>query len=327
MIVKKYTPEQWGRINAFIKKAKVEKRVPESYYAHTKCEIELMAWEAFGNLKAEFMSINPIVQIGYLFTHKTPEVTPTKDMRQCASRALVEVAKLGQVERGQGIIKDLGADVNYLDRQGRTPLYYAIRRKRLGMAEMLLKNGADISLRGGDSLDPFNLACAMGFPQGISLLVRHGADVNRPTPFKSWRKFHLGYQTFYAYPLAVAISQNQPKSCQVLLNTGANWDLKIRKDLTIKEFAESNYDDFTPEMKSYLNPILQKEVKEEIVSPQKTEQVVTNQDPQVAASKTKTDISVQVEAFAVQRETKVTSQTVTQKTTVVYLSNTDRIHD
>ena len=251
-----HTPEQWERINAFIKKAKAEDKVPPSYWAHVKCEIELTSWEAFGNLKAEMMSINPFVALKYAFTHETPEVEPTKDMRGCASRALIEVAKLGQVERGQGIINDLGADVNYMDGDGRTPLYYAIARKRLGMAEMLLQNGADAYLQSKDSLGALNLACAIGLWQAIPLFMKYGVDINRPRPTKDWNRFHLGYRIFYAHPLSIAISQNQPKVCQILLDKGAKTDLEIRKGFTIRDFADNNWDDFSPEMKKVFTPIL-----------------------------------------------------------------------
>jgi len=258
MIVKKHTSEQWERINAFLKKAKEEDKLPESYYAHIGCEIDLTAWEAFANLKAQVMSINPFVTLKYIFTRETPEVEPSKDMRQSISHALIEVAKLGQVERAQGFIQELKADVNYMDSDGRTPLYHAIRRKRLGMAEMLLLNGADMYRRDGDSLDPLGLACAMGFHQAIPLFVKYGGDVNHPTPFKSWRKFYLGYQTFNAYPLAIAVSQNQEKVCQTLLDHGAKLDLEIRKGLTIQDFVDANRDNISFPVQTVFYPTAQK---------------------------------------------------------------------
>ena len=319
MIVKKHTPEQWDRINAFIKKAKAEKRVPESYYAHVGCEIDLTAWEAFGNLKAQFMSINPVVQLKYVLTHKVPDVEPTKDMRNCASRALIEVAKLGQVERGQGIIKDLGADVNYLDSDGKTPLYYAIRRKRLGMAEMLLQNGADMYRRGGDSLDPLNLACAMEFSQGVSLLIRHGADVNHPTPFKSWRKFYLGYQTFYAYPLAIAVSQNSPGATQTLLDNGADMDLKIRPDLTIREFMEAHLEDMPQKMQRVVKDALTGE-KTEVLIPEVLPPESTIPPP------VKTE-AVHVDSITVNIQVDLTPKKVATQSQPNPNSDIGRIHD
>ena len=147
-----------------------------------------------------------------------------------------------------------------LFRSGRTPLYYAIYRKRLGMAEMLLKNGADMNLQGRDSLTPLNLACAEGFEQAIPLFIKYGADINRPTKVKSWRKFHLGYQFFYAHPLGIAISQNQPKICQALLDRGAKLDLDIRKGFTIRDFVEASWDDFSSDMKTTFASVMGKTV-------------------------------------------------------------------
>ena len=315
----KHTPAQWDRINAFIKKAKAEKRVPESYWAHVLCEINLTGWEGFANIKAEFMSINPIVQLNYLITREMPEIRPSKSMRDCASCALIEIAKLGQVKRGQGVIKDLGADVNYLDKEGKTPLYYAIRRKRLGMAEMLLRNGADMYRKGKDSLDPFNLACAMGFSQGISFLIKHGADVNHPTPFKSWRKFYLGYQTFYAYPLAIAVSQNNPDATQTLLDNGADMDLKIRPDLTIREFMDAHVEDMSPKMQRVVKGALTGE-KIEVLIPE-----VLPPEPKVAP-----DVkvgSVHVSSITVDVQVDLPPQKVTTKSQPTFTPDAARTHD
>ena len=329
--MKKHSPEQWERINAFIKKAKAEKRVPESYYAHVKCEIELTAWEAFANLKAEMMSINPFVQLKYLLTRKTPEVEPNKDMRGCASRALIEVAKLGQVERGQGIINDLGANVNYMDGYGRTPLYYAIARKRLGMAEMLLKNGADSYLQNKDSLGAFNLACAMGMWQAIPLFMKYGVDINRPREVKNWNRFHLGYRIFYAHPLGIAISQDQPKVCQTLLDKGAKLDLEIKKGFTIRDFAENNWDDFSPKMKQVFAPILDK--PSEVLSEQKKYEIVplSHYYPEVVLMSRKielpSDMDVSVEIRIVQQELNITPKKISRKITILNLSGSSRERD
>ncbi|MDY6408047.1 MAG: ankyrin repeat domain-containing protein [Pseudomonadota bacterium] len=319
MTVKKHTPEQWDRINAFIKKAKAEKRVPESYWAHVLCEINLTGWEGFANLKAEFMSINPVVQIKYLLTCETPEVKPNGSMRNCASCALIEIAKLGQVKRGQGVIKDLGADVNYLDAEGHTPLYYAIRRKRLGMAEMLLQNGADMYRKGRDSMDPFNLACAMGFSQGISMFIKHGADINHPTPFKSWRKFYLGYQTFYAYPLAIAVSQNNPNAAQTLLDNGADMDLKIRPDLTIRDFMEAHLEDMPQKMQRVVKDALTGE-KIEVLTPEVLPPESTIPPP------VKTE-AVHVDSITVNIQVDLTPQKVAGKSQPTFTPDTARTHD
>lgn len=260
--MKTHTPAQWDRINAFIKKAKAEKRVPESYWAHDLCEINLTGWEGFANIKAEFMSINPIVQLNYLITREIPEIRPSKSMRDCASRALIEIAKLGQVKRGQGVIKDLGADVNYLDKEGKTPLCYAIRRKRLGMAEMLLEHGAKTQWNDNEFYDAMNFACAHGPDMAIPLLIKYGADVNKPQKIKDWNRWHLGYKPLHVYPLVVAICHNRAKTCQILLDHGAKLDLPITSKKTIRNFAENNFDEMPPEMKTLFAPILNKQITE-----------------------------------------------------------------
>ena len=262
MVMKKHTPEQWERINTFIRKAKAEDRVPPSYWAHVECEIELTAWEAFANLQAEFMSINPFVALKYAFTRETPEIN-TKDMRQCASRALVEVAKLGQVKRGQGIINDLKADVNYVDGCGRTPLYYAIERKRLGMAEMLLKHGAK-NLSAYGKKTPLFRACRDGFIPGISLLIKYGADVNQTIFYRDWNKWYLGYQTWQLYPLGwtLANSKNSARVCQMLLDNGADIDREFCPKHTIRKYLDGHWEDLGVDVQRVFSPILNKVIIE-----------------------------------------------------------------
>ena len=316
--MRQHTPEQWERINAFIRKAKAEGCVPESYFAHVKCEIELTAWEAFGCLKAEMMSINPFVALKYAFTRKTPEIKPNKDMRKCASLALIEVAKLGQVERAQGIIKDLGANVNYVNADGETPLYHAIRRKRLGMAEMLLKQGAK-NIAAKNHLDPLSLACAMDFPPAIPLFMKYGVDINAQRPFKSWNKFHLGYKTFYAYPLAVAVSQNSPQATQTLLDNGADMDLKIRPDLTIREFMETHVEDMPQKM--------QRVVKDALIG-EKTEVLIPEVlSPEPKACPNVKAGSIHVDSITINVRVDLPLQKVATKSQQAFNPDNGRTHD
>ena len=253
--MKEWTPERKAKIKAFIDKAEAEKRLPESYFAHLKYEIEMIAYGAFASLQAEFASINPVVQIQYFLNREIPKLSPNKDMRKCASNALLEASLLGDVKHGEGLLTELGANVNYMNGDGETALYNAVRRKRLGMAEMLLKRGAE-NKAGGDCLTPFNHACAAGFIPGIHLMLKYGADVNQSQKVKDWHRFYLGYSTFNVYPLAIAISQNQAKACQTLLDNGARLDLKIKPELTVQEFADNNFDDMSDEMKALFAPIL-----------------------------------------------------------------------
>ena len=171
--MREYTPEQKVRIDAFIKKAKQEKRLPESYFARLRVSISLMAWKGFASLNAYGMSINPLILLQYLITGQVPEMKQSTDMLKYASGALVGFATLGDIKHAQKCLSELQADVNYQDEEGRTPLFCAISRKRLGMAEMLLKNGADANKSNKESVSPLLIACFMGFDKAIPVFARY----------------------------------------------------------------------------------------------------------------------------------------------------------
>ena len=179
-----------------------------------------------------------------------------------ARPALIEASKLGHIKGGTYLLDDFFVNPNTRDKDGRTALYHAIRRKRLGMAEMLLKHGAKTQWNGNEFYDAMNCACANGPDMAISLLIRYGADVNKPQKVKDWNRWHLGYKTIHVYPLAVAICHNRAKTCQILLDHGANLDLPITSKGTVRNFAENTFDDMTPDMKTVFAPILNKQITE-----------------------------------------------------------------
>jgi len=68
-----------------------------------------------------------------------------------------------------------GEDVNAKDRDGRTPLYFAIRFREKDVATLLVANGADVTAKDFLGL-PLLHSC---FDKDISeLLIAKGADVN-----------------------------------------------------------------------------------------------------------------------------------------------------
>lgn len=72
---------------------------------------------------------------------------------------------------------DKGVDVNTLNSQGQSALTTAIRENRLRSVEILLKHGADVTLRGED----WPLVMAVGKPAILKCLLRKLQDPNRVT--------------------------------------------------------------------------------------------------------------------------------------------------
>ena len=139
---------------------------------------------------------------------------------------------------------DGGADVNASDRQGRTPLYLAVREAHVTVARVLLDRAADVDranlkrttplyvaclknhldavrlllLEGGAGVDlatrsgrtPLFAACAKGHVDAARLCLNHGAEVDRALPG--------GGDT----PLAIACKNSHIHAARLCLDRGAD---------------------------------------------------------------------------------------------------------
>jgi len=83
----------------------------------------------------------------------------------------------------------LGADVNFKDRYGSSPLYYAAKYQSLENVKLLLDNGADINVKNKDGWTPLMIVInppqVGGYnqsPEVFKYLIDRGADVDIKTP-------------------------------------------------------------------------------------------------------------------------------------------------
>ncbi|XP_066271903.1 ankyrin-1-like [Branchiostoma lanceolatum] len=89
---------------------------------------------------------------------------------------LVFAADSGDVEKVARLLQQ-GVDVNcsrYID----TPLHYAASRGHVGVAELLLKAGAQVDSRDGSEDTPLHLAASGGHVGVVELLLKAGAQVD-----------------------------------------------------------------------------------------------------------------------------------------------------
>jgi len=73
-----------------------------------------------------------------------------------------------------------GCDVNAADINGRTPLMYAVRYRRLTAAQLLLKHGANVNARDKGGMTALDLAKQFAGQEIIKLLQRAGAVPGAP---------------------------------------------------------------------------------------------------------------------------------------------------
>ncbi|WP_353286446.1 ankyrin repeat domain-containing protein [Wolbachia endosymbiont (group A) of Crataerina pallida] len=95
-------------------------------------------------------------------------------------KELLIAAEKGDLEKVRESIRR-GANVNIQDRQGWTPLFWAIQKNNFNIIELLLDNSADIKVKDNEGWTPLHWAVSLGSLDIVEHLVERGADVNAST--------------------------------------------------------------------------------------------------------------------------------------------------
>jgi ankyrin repeat protein len=122
------------------------------------------------------------------------------------------LVSLSRLIDGYGVAK-----IDPIDEEGRTPLFYAIQKKKTKNAALLIKKGANLHHKDHLQITPLILACKLGNYPIIRELVKYGADINQK-----------GGLDFIS-PLTVSFSSKSEEIPLFLIKEGAQ----------IKNFGES----------------------------------------------------------------------------------------
>jgi len=107
------------------------------------------------------------------------------------------------------LLIDKNADVYARNNFGLTPLHVAVREGRLEISQLLIENGADVDAKDEYGWTPLHWAVKEGHQAAVSLLIGKGADVNARND-RGWT------------PLHVAAFWNRSEIAVLLLENGAN---------------------------------------------------------------------------------------------------------
>eukprot|EP00588_Corethron_pennatum_P033435 CAMPEP_0194348694 /NCGR_PEP_ID=MMETSP0171-20130528/106672_1 /TAXON_ID=218684 /ORGANISM="Corethron pennatum, Strain L29A3" /LENGTH=737 /DNA_ID=CAMNT_0039116055 /DNA_START=64 /DNA_END=2273 /DNA_ORIENTATION=+ len=94
------------------------------------------------------------------------------------ANTLYSAAKCGQLDVATRLLNH-GADINYQDSAGITPLYIAVQEDHADLVEMLITKGADLDKARNNGETPLWNAAAKGHTDIMELLVTKGADLNK----------------------------------------------------------------------------------------------------------------------------------------------------
>ena len=173
----------------------------------------------------------------------------SRSAQRMAGNALPHAGALGNTKECDFLINSWYADVDTKDADGYTALFNAVRRKRLGTAEYLLKNGAKI-LPNKKGWNPVLWACREEFIPALNMFKHYGVDFNRPYAQWTWKKGLPKKE--WIYPIKIALLSNKASSVRWLLDNGISVNDQAGKDCTVRGLFEQNPKFFTQEIQQMM---------------------------------------------------------------------------
>ena len=121
--------------------------------------------------------------------------------------------------------KEQGADINFKDRYGRTPIFETARRD--GDIPLLVELGADIHVANIDGCTPLHIAAARGSKKAVRALLKAGAEIDaRTNDYDGYGHFTPLEQVLYEASLS---SIGKYDISKILLDKGAKMTDRSRQ--------------------------------------------------------------------------------------------------
>ncbi len=132
----------------------------------------------------QFLKLIPLLKSGTVADWESVPLVIKDFPNGCDSiggrRWIINAIDCGSVECVQWMLGK-GVDLNFRDEEGHTPLHAAIDReepRKYEILEMLLAAGAPVNLKGWNDWTPAHQAAARDDVEALKLLVRFGADLS-----------------------------------------------------------------------------------------------------------------------------------------------------
>jgi len=143
------------------------------------------------------------------------------------STILHAAAQSGQLAMIKLVVAQKGVEVNVVDNNGFTPLYFATQRNVTEGVKLLIDAGADVNIAAEKHMypTPLHVACVDNFGPLAELLLKNKAKVDIPA-------VNTGF-----LPIHYAAQAGGDKTLQALLDAGADPDVKNKQGTTPLQLA------------------------------------------------------------------------------------------
>jgi len=125
---------------------------------------------------------------------------------------LMEASRRGNVEAVDMLISE-GANVNYKDDDGRSPLHAASINGHAEVVEMLISKGANVNYKDNNGRSPLHVASVHGHVDVVKLLLSKGANVNDKDK-NGWSPLFVA--SFFGHVEVESILEKWPHSMGVI---------------------------------------------------------------------------------------------------------------
>ncbi|KAM5458526.1 hypothetical protein MaudCBS49596_000440 [Microsporum audouinii] len=126
-----------------------------------------------------------------------------------AAAMATKTTHLGEFVRIVEMLLEKGADINYINITGCTPLHIACHHQLHEVVKILLEKGADASIKNKRGETPLNMACTLKSHKTVEMLMEAGSDCETHD--------NLGYQ-----PIVRAATVSSWETVRLLLRHGVN---------------------------------------------------------------------------------------------------------
>ncbi len=141
-----------------------------------------------------------------------------------ADESLLEASRNGRIDQAVEAIQ-CGAEIECRDHNGRTPLYHALTRGYLSLAELLVRQGANVNTAFGKRRQTLlHWAAEQGAYGVASFLLQHEADIN-------------SRRIDGITPLHLAARKGHTYLANLFLKNGADFDARANGDRIPRDLA------------------------------------------------------------------------------------------
>lgn len=140
-----------------------------------------------------------------------------------------EAAKNGDIAKLNELLQKDPSLLYVKDEMGKTPLHWATGRTQLEAMRLLLDTyKVDVNVRNDNQGTPLHVAASQANPEGVKILLAHGADINARTKDD-------GTPLHFA---AFKVKPGHLEALKILIENGADVNAKMKNGATPLSLAE-----------------------------------------------------------------------------------------